>query len=83
MGRGTKKDFIDLFFLLKQFTLEQLIEFYKDKYPDGSTFMILKSISYFDDAELEIIPKMLIDTKWENVKKTILNELGKYIELNN
>lgn len=78
-GRGTKKDFIDFYFLLKRYSLEQLIELYKQKYPDNSIFMLLKSIPYFDDAEIDINPKMLIDTKWEQVKTSILHEVNRYL----
>jgi len=41
IGRGTMKDFIDLYFLLKQFSLNQILEFYKQKYKDGSVFLVL------------------------------------------
>lgn len=35
---GSKKDFIDLFFLLEEFSFEELLNFYVQKYHDGSTF---------------------------------------------
>lgn len=70
-GRGTKKDFIDLFFLLQNFTLDQLLEFYKKKYPNGSMFLVIKSLSFFDDAENDPDPIMLISVKWSEVKKFI------------
>ncbi len=40
-GRGSKKDFIDLFFLLKEFSFKELLSFYEQKYHDGSTFLVL------------------------------------------
>ena len=43
-GRGTKKDFIDLYFLLKYFTLAEMLTFYKQKYSDGSEFLVMKSL---------------------------------------
>jgi len=70
-GRGSKKDFIDLFFLLNEFTLKEMLEFYTMKYSDGSTFMVLKSLTYFDDADLEPNPFMLVPLEWEKVKATI------------
>src|SRR5690606_15493434 len=63
-GRGSKKDFIDLHFLLERFSLRELIDFYKEKYPDGSEFLVLKSLNYFEDAELQEMPKMLIPVGW-------------------
>ncbi|RLD56450.1 MAG: hypothetical protein DRJ05_11320, partial [Bacteroidetes bacterium] len=35
-GRGSKKDFIDLYFLLQEFSLERILSFYQEKYYDGS-----------------------------------------------
>ena len=37
-GRGTRKDFIDLYFLLQVYSFSQILEFYKQKYHDGSVF---------------------------------------------
>jgi predicted nucleotidyltransferase component of viral defense system len=34
-GRGSKKDFIDLFFLLQQYTLEEIFSFHVRKYGSG------------------------------------------------
>lgn len=71
-GRGTKKDFIDLFFLLNQFSLVEMIEFYNQKYVDHTDFMMLKSLTYFSDADLLPQPKMFVDFNWENCKSKIL-----------
>ena len=49
-GRRSKKYFIDLYFLINDFTLKQMLEFYKEKYFDGSEFMVIKSLSYFKEA---------------------------------
>lgn len=70
-GRGTKKDFIDLYELLKHYTLAELMKFYEQKYPDGSLFLVLKSLVYFEDAEAEITPFLLKEYSWENVKEHI------------
>ena len=43
IGRGSKKDFVDLFYILKEFLLTELIEFYNLKYMDGSKFLVIKS----------------------------------------
>jgi predicted nucleotidyltransferase component of viral defense system len=76
-NRGSKKDFIDLFFLLKTFNLQKIIELYQTKYPDANLFPAIRSLAYFDDAEREKIPKMLIPTDWETVKKKITTEVKK------
>ncbi|WP_310992983.1 nucleotidyl transferase AbiEii/AbiGii toxin family protein [Aequorivita marina] len=73
-GRGSKKDFIDLYFLLQTFSLKEMMEFYNKKYEDGSHFLLLKSLVYFEDAENEEMPIMTEPLEWGKVKNTILTE---------
>jgi len=76
-GRGSKKDFIDLYFLLQEYSLKEILSFYEQKYYDGSLFMVEKSLTYFDDADQQLQPKMFRDFDWEDCKKTILGEVFK------
>lgn len=71
IGRGTKKDFIDLHFLLRTFSLRELLDLYMNKYPDGSVFIALKSLTYFEDAEADPMPTMFEDISWMTVKANI------------
>ncbi len=77
-GRGTKKDFIDLYFLLQHFSFAEMMSFYTQKYDDGSEFMVLKSLTYFADADSDPSPKMLKPMNWEQVKESILEVVDKY-----
>lgn len=73
-NRGTKKDFADIYYLLEQFTRDELISFYVQKYGEGSDFYMLKSILYFEDAELSDMPLMLNkEVDWNNIKERISN----------
>ena len=74
-GRGSKKDFVDVYQLLNDFSLSEMLTFYAQKYPNGSEFMVLKSLLYFDDAEIEPDPIMLIPATWSQVKERILLEV--------
>jgi hypothetical protein len=74
-NRGSKKDFIDVYFLLNHFSLKEIIHFYLKKYPDASSFLAYKSLVYFVDAEAQAMPQMLIPMNWENVKKRIVTEV--------
>jgi hypothetical protein len=76
-GRGSKKDFIDLYFLLNEFSLEEILSFYETKYNDGSIFMVQKSLTYFDDADAQQQPKMFKDFHWETCKQKIIEEVLK------
>lgn len=69
--RGSKKDFIDLYFLLQQFSLPEILGFYEEKISDSNRWMALRSIPYFADADQQPTPAMHIDIFWEEVKTTI------------
>ncbi len=71
INRGTKKDFIDMHFLLKQFSMKEILDLYSEKFADGSLFIALKSMTYFEDAESDPMPYMFHDVSWEDVKISI------------
>ena len=79
-NRGTKKDFIYMYFLLKEYSMEDILTFYKEKYPDGSTFLVLKSLIYFDDADKDEGPVMLEPIEWEDIKRFINTRTEEYLE---
>ncbi len=74
-NRGSKKDFFDIYFLLKEFTLKKMLELFEAKFPNVNYFHILKSLAYFEDADTEINPKMIIKVSWEEVKQEILKQV--------
>ena len=76
-NRGSKKDFIDIYFLLKYFSIKEIMDLYLEKYPDGSAFLACKSLLYFADADGQLMPQMLIPTTWEEVKECIITEVKK------
>ena len=78
IGRGTKKDFIDIFFLLQHYTFDELLQFYKKKYPDGSEFRALLSMAYFADADLQAMPYMYENVEWSDIKQRIRKEQEQY-----
>lgn len=76
IGRGTKKVFIDIAFLLHHFSLEEILHFYAAKYNDSSVFMAMKSLAYFDDAEADPMPDMFVNQSWQQVKAYILSKIS-------
>ena len=78
IGRGTKKDFIDIYFLLQHFTFEELMKLYLEKYADGSEYRALLSMTYFEDAALQPMPYMLTDVSWDSIKDCILREVERF-----
>lgn len=78
MGRGTRKDFIDLYVLLQHYSLTQIMDFYRQKYPEFSEYRALISMTYFDDAEMQDMPLMFIKTPWESMKTSIIQAVEAY-----
>jgi predicted nucleotidyltransferase component of viral defense system len=77
IGRGRKRDFIDLYLLLQHYSLTELMSFYKQKYPDGSEFLVMRSLTYFEDADKDEDLQMLIPCDWNIVKVNLLEEIQK------
>ena len=80
IGRGTRKDFVDIYFLLQQFTIFQIMDFYHKKYPDFNDFIAVKSLTFFDDAEQVPMPMMHDETSWETMKEQIKNSVKQLTE---
>jgi len=79
-GRGSKKDFIDMFFLLQKFTLEEVFSLHSQKYGTGlsNQYHHLKSLVYFADAEEEAMPVMVKPLRWNDVKNQIISSARKF-----
>lgn len=84
--RGWKRDFIDLYFLLRNriVTLEECLNLYDRKFKklQENKTHILKSLVYFEDAEKEKMPKMFQSVTWLEIKEFLEQEvknLGKKI----
>jgi hypothetical protein len=76
---GIKVD-IYLFFLLRHFSLNQMLGFYSQKYSDSSEFLVLKSLAYFEDADTDEDPVMLKTGNWLKIKSFIKSTLEGYIK---
>lgn len=82
-GNGSRvKDFIDIYFLLKEFSFQDIIEFYSNKYGSRSKFHAVKSLGYFDDIIAEDWPAMILeqDLTVEKVTSTILEHQKDYLD---
>lgn len=78
--RNTKKDFIDLYFIIeaeKILSLKDALKLYDKKFKAlrQNQVHILKSLQYFADAEKEAMPKMIKPVSWRNVKSFFQKEI--------
>ena len=72
------KDFVDIYFLLEHYSLDEMISFYGVKYPHMNKMIALKSLSYFDDIDPEMDPpkmkvRLPILKIKQRIEKAILN----------
>ena len=79
IGRGTMKDFVDIYYLLKRkYSITDILNFYTQKYPDGSCFMAMKSLAYFGDADFDVMPYMFSDITWDEIKEFMIRPSIQY-----
>ena len=80
--RGTRRDFIDIYFLLNFYTLGELINFAIKKYPGYQPMLILRALIYLEDAENEKYPRPIKvldpDFSWQKAKDKIFAEVKRY-----
>jgi hypothetical protein len=78
-SRGTKRDFIDLHATSKQYGLAQVLDWFRQKYADvnPSPMHVLKSLTWFEDADKEPMPDMLAPLFWEDVKGFFRSEASR------
>ena len=70
-NRGRKKDFIDIAFLIDIIPLSEMFQLYQRKFSVSEFSFALRGLTYFDDAEDDPMPEMLIPITWEAVKHKI------------
>ena len=54
-SRASVKDYIDLYFLFKKIPIEKILQAITKKLPDLDINLVLKSLTYFDDVQMEPI----------------------------
>lgn len=80
LGRGKKKDFWDLAELLKHYSLKDITEFYKHKFPKQELLISIPyALTWFDDADESEDPISLKGQTWETVKKFIQKKVSDYL----
>ncbi len=75
-SRGAKKDFADMYFLIKEYPLADILAAFERKFT-GVTYQrlhLLKSLVYFADAEKDPEPEYLQPVSWEQIKRRLEEE---------
>ena len=80
LGRAKKKDFWDLAELLQHYSLQQIMDWHKQKYPSQMlAISIPYAITYFVDADESDTPVSFKKQTWESVKKGISKAVSDYL----
>ncbi len=82
-SRGTKKDFVDLYYLLQKWSLAEIVAYFEEKYEEigYNIIHILKSLSYFADADEDPNPIFIEKShpSWNIIKRTLQREVKKLL----
>ena len=83
IDRGTRKDLVDLYFILRQVPIERLFEVAAVKYARVRTFPIsaVRGLAYFEDAERLPMPRMIDHTPWAKMKQFLERQAMEALEL--
>lgn len=71
IDRGTRKDLVDLYYILQRVSLDDIFQVAAVKYARVRTFAIsaTRALAYFTDAEALPMPQMLDRTPWAKMKR--------------
>ena len=75
-GRGTRRDFYDLYFIASQVSLDELFAQSANKYPysRGFKMRVLVALVDFDAADQDEEPTLLLPAEWSEVKAFFTTE---------
>jgi hypothetical protein len=81
-SRGTKRDFVDLYLCARSFGLASILEWFDRKYAQThyNKLHLLKSLTFFGDAEKDPMPHMLVPLDWDEVKRFYLQEVPRLLQ---
>lgn len=69
--RGTKKDFIDVLAIGRRLPLDRMLDCYRRRFDVTDTSRVLTGLCYFDDADAEPMPTMLVPLDWTAAKSEL------------
>jgi len=79
--RPAKRDYVDVYYLLEKFSLGEMIDFAKEKFPNFNFYYLLRALSYFEDIKDDERRHIQMTDKnfsWEGAKDKLSKEADKY-----
>lgn len=76
-SRGTRRDFVDLYVAAKAYSLREILSLFARKYAglDYNRLHLLKSLTFFEDAEADPPLDMTTEISWTDVKEFFIREV--------
>jgi hypothetical protein len=77
-GRGSRKDFVDLYFYLRGGgSLEGIFALIHRRFAgvDYNAYHLLRSLVFFEDAETEPMPRMIRRAAWSEITRALVAEV--------
>lgn len=70
IGRGRKRDFVDLYFIAQRISLTEILKHGAEKFPKVRDYAIqaARALVYFVDAEEDKMPRMFTPVQWSRVE---------------
>jgi len=77
--RGSKKDFVDVYFIMKNLKIKsaEAIKLFVKKFGEYDEIVIKKALTYFEDAENEPEIPVLKKVSWNSIKNFFIKEFAK------
>jgi len=80
-SRGSRKDFIDLWLLVTRYwPLSECLELFRKKFAARDIGHVVRSLTYFDDADEEPPLRLLIDVDWEEIKRNLVGRVKELLK---
>lgn len=75
IGRGSRKDFYDLYWIAQHAPIASLLDLSRSKYPYARDFdlMAIESLVLFENADRDAQPDLLFDVPWSDVRGFFLS----------
>jgi hypothetical protein len=76
ISRGSRKDYIDLYFIAQQIPLPNLLALGQTKYRHARDFelMAVESLVLFENADRDVQPTMRVQVAWEEVRQFFIDQ---------
>jgi hypothetical protein len=65
---------------LQTFSLAEMVAFFEKKFPQIGTFHVLRSLTWFEDAEKDQDPDLFEKVSWQEVKSVIKIAVNAYLK---